>query len=172
MAKPRSASPSVPARRPVGGQRTDGRRTAGFTLLEVLVATALMATAVIGLMALVNQSMRNATPIRQYDRAAMLARSQMNELLTMEPAPIGQSLSGTFDDEAGWRARVEPFNSMFEPVPGRSILARTVLTVWWRDAGRERSIEVEGFRRVRVTPDMDLSGLSAGGGEIDPRRLF
>ena len=51
------------------------RATAGFSLLEVIVATALMGLTVVGLLSLTTQSLSNASRIREYDRAAMLARS-------------------------------------------------------------------------------------------------
>ncbi len=144
---------------------------AGFTLLEVIVATALMGLAVVGLMGLVNQSMFNAVRIRQYDRAAMLARTQMNALQTLDPLPLNRPLSGKFDGESGWEAKATPYDSLGEPAVGRSMLARIELTIWWRDGGRRHSIGLEGFRRMRITPGMDLGGFS-GGGQLDPGRLF
>jgi len=54
-------------------------KRAGFTLLEVLVATVIMGIAVAGLIAGLSQSVRNAARLSDYDRAAMLARTKMNE---------------------------------------------------------------------------------------------
>ena len=57
------------------------KKTAGFTLLEVLVATLIMGVAVSGLIVGLSNSVRNAGRLASYDRAAQLARSQMTELL-------------------------------------------------------------------------------------------
>jgi Tfp pilus assembly protein PilV len=47
----------------------------------MLVATLIMGIAVIGLMSEITASMRNATRVTNRDRAALLARSKMDELL-------------------------------------------------------------------------------------------
>src|ERR1700693_775512 len=87
----------------------------GFTLLEMLVATLIMGIAVIGLMSEITASMRNASRVTNRDRAALLARSKMDELL-LEPqlqvdspveGPLDPSLTGGV--EGGWRARLTRF---------------------------------------------------------------
>jgi len=53
----------------------------GFTLLEVLVATLVMAIAVAGLMSAISSSLRNAVRLTDHDRAVLLGRQKMDELL-------------------------------------------------------------------------------------------
>lgn len=143
-----------------------GQRSAGFSLLEVIVATAVMALAVVGTLSLTTQSLSNAVQVRQYDRAAMLARTQMSVLQTAFPLPLNRKLAGEFDEQWGWEAVATPVE--FGPGGrGRSLLARIVLKIDWKDNGQDRSIEMEGFRRMKITPEMgDLSMAS------DPARLF
>ena len=50
-----------------------GRR--GFTLLEMVVATAIMGIAVVGLLSVLAGATRNAARLRDYDRVAQLART-------------------------------------------------------------------------------------------------
>ena len=57
---------------------------AGFTLLEVLVATMIMAIAVVGLLGNLHTSLRNTDKLADYDRAALFAQHKMDELL-LEP---------------------------------------------------------------------------------------
>ena len=63
-----------------------------------------MGLTVVGLLSLTSQSLSNAARIREYDRAAMLARSQMDALLTVDPPRMGQPLQGRFDELSGWEA--------------------------------------------------------------------
>jgi general secretion pathway protein I len=137
------------------GQRHSNQ--AGFTLLEVIVATAIMATAIIGLFGLITQSLSNAAQVREYDRAAMLARTQMNELIALDRPPIGQRLRGEIDGRTGWEAVIEPWEVPGNAGIGASFLARIGLTVWWQSGGKRKQIELEGFRRITATPDMNLS---------------
>ena len=70
----------------------------GFTLLEMLVATLIMGMAVVGLMSAITASMRNASRVTNRDRAALLARSKMDELLVDSRFPLDTVVQGNFDD--------------------------------------------------------------------------
>jgi len=66
----------------------------GFTLLEVLVATLIMGIAVAGILGALSAGSRNAARLTQYDRATLLARQKMDELLVDQKAPRKQLLAG------------------------------------------------------------------------------
>ncbi|MFM2125788.1 MAG: hypothetical protein RL328_2239 [Acidobacteriota bacterium] len=132
----------------------------GFTLLEVLVATAIMGVAVAGIMGGLTSATRNAARVMQYDRATMLARMKMDELLVDETLPRGQAISGVFPPaqaggtEAGWEARVAPFESIApNPGPGSLVVDRVELQIWWKDGATRRSFSLEGFRRAMLRPE-------------------
>ncbi len=125
-----------------------------------------MALAVVGALSLTTQSLSNAAQVRQYDRAATLARTQMSVLQTAFPLPLNRKLSGKFDEQWSWEAVATPVE-LNPGGGGRSLLARIVLSIAWKDNGQDRSIELEGFRRMRITAEMgDLSTAA------DPARLF
>jgi type II secretion system protein I len=132
------------------------KRPPGFTLLEMLVATLIMGIAVVGLLSNISASMRNASRLADYDRAAVLARQKMDELLLDRRLPLGMPLDGGFDRaitggvEAGWRARVTPFESLPNAGPGSDVLERIELEIWWMSAGKRRTLTLEGFRRSRL----------------------
>ena len=129
----------------------DGRNAeSGFTLLEVIVATAIMAIAVIGLMSLITGSLANAAHVQEYDRAAMLARRQMGELLVSDNLPLDSGLGGNFDAAAGWQARVVPFEVPDPPTPGQPMLVRIQLQIWWQSEGRRKSVDFESYRRMLI----------------------
>lgn len=127
-------------------------KRSGFTLLEVMVATLIMGVAVVSLLASIGASMRNAARLTAYDRAVMLARTKMDEILVDHRIPTGSTLEGNFDPEMGWRAHLSPFETPRQgPIPGTKMLERVELEIWWKTAGGERrTFPLEGFRRSVV----------------------
>jgi general secretion pathway protein I len=156
-----------------------GRRR-GFTLLEVLVATMLMAVAVTGLLGALRASLANAARLTENERAVALARRQMDVLLATRVLPRGVPLEGRFAPEetggveAGWQAVVTPFEGAvvqpgMVPPPGTRILERIRLEVWWRSGGARRSFSVTAYRSARMTaadaPFFEAMQEIPGGGE-------
>lgn len=100
----------------------------GFTLLEVMVATTIMGLAVVGLLSGISQSLRNADRVTEYDRAALLARSKMDELLLNYQLPKNTVISGEFPPpvvggkQGGWRAKITPFEVPPNPAAGGEMI--------------------------------------------------
>lgn len=127
------------------------RKQAGFTLLEVLVATVIMGVAVTALIVGLTQSVKNASRLSEYDRAAMLARTKMNDLLLDTSLPFDGSAEGSFDEKSGWRASLKPFDSQPNAVPGMMILQQIALEIWWQPlTGTRRTIQLSGYRPIRI----------------------
>ena len=136
------------------------RNQKGFTLLEVLVATVIMAIAVSGLLANLSGSLRVAAKLTNYDRAAQLARLKMDELLINQTAPRFQMMQGPFDQQStgwpssGWRAQIVPYEKPPGPAaPGSPVLDKVDLEIWWMDGTNHRSFRLEGFRRGILKPE-------------------
>jgi general secretion pathway protein I len=125
----------------------------GFTLLEMLVATTIMGIAVVGLLSNLSTSLNNAARLTGHDRAAVLAREKMDELLLDPRLPESVFVEGTFDPsqtggaEAGWRARLTPFEVPPDAARGAPILERIELEVWWRTGLGQRTLSLDGYRR-------------------------
>lgn len=145
----------------------------GFTLLEVLVATVIMGIAVTGLLSALRTSLRNAARASDTDRAAALARRQMDELLATRILPKGPPFGGVYPPEltggvpAGWQARVTPMES--SAIPGQAppmnsrMMERIQLEIWWGDSQQRRTLQLEGYRGSRVT-EADIPFFQAAGG--------
>ena len=65
--------------------------------------------------------------------------------------------------EAGWRARVMPWEVAPSSGPGSNDLERIELQVWWQEGDKRRSISLEGFRRGILT-ESDIAQGAPGPG--------
>jgi general secretion pathway protein I len=130
----------------------------GFTLLEMLVASTIMAIAIVGLLSGIAGATRNAARLRDYDRAVQLARLRMNELLADATLPPGQVLTGTFDPrqtgglEVGWQARMTTIEMPPQKMSGQPSLQRIELEVWWMAGERRRSFTLDAHRTHILLP--------------------
>ncbi|MCS6952904.1 MAG: prepilin-type N-terminal cleavage/methylation domain-containing protein [Bryobacterales bacterium] len=129
-------------------------RARGYTLLEMLVATLILGVTVAGLLSNLSLSLRTASKVADYDRAAFLAKRKMDELLSDSRLHRFAALDGPLDPaiglEGGWRVRVEPFEAPAQARPGTPVLDRIVLELWWRQGSRTRRLQLEAFRRSLV----------------------
>ena len=129
----------------------------GFTLLEMLVATMIMGIAVVGLLSNLSTSLRNAARLTEYDRAALLAKRKMDELLLDSRLPKDRVIEARFDPatsgvEGGWRARLATFEEPPIVVPGVAVLERLELQVWWMSGSHRRVLSMEAFRQATILP--------------------
>ena len=128
------------------------KRQSGFTLLEVLVATAIMGIAITGILSAISGASHNAIRLTEYDRTALLARQRMDEILVDRKYPRKIWTEGVFDAMTGWRARVTPFEAAPGSAPGQWVLDRVELEIWWMDGPARHSFMLEGFRRGLLQP--------------------
>lgn len=135
------------------------RSERGFTLLEMIVATVILAVAIVGLLAGISGALRNAARLTAYDRVVELARLQMNSLLVDSRLPGGQVVSGGFDSSqtggvpAGWQARVSPFEGPSNPGAGQTVLQRVELQIWWMSGLERRTFTLDAYRPHTLRPE-------------------
>jgi len=125
-----------------------------------------MAVAVTGLMSAISTSLRSATRLTDYDRATLLARQKMDELLIANKLQKITPFEGTWGPEVtgnlrmGWRARVSPYETTPGAGPGAQFLERIELQIWWMNGDQRRTSALEGFRRSILTAEDVIAGVS------------
>ena len=123
----------------------------GFTLLEVLVASTIMAIAIGTIFSALSTSLQTASRVSLRDQAAIQAQRILDELLADTTLPRGQQLQGHLRAaqgglEADWRAQETPVEST---VTGW-VVDRVAVELAWRNNSRPAVLQLEGYRTARL----------------------
>ncbi len=119
------------------------RKKGGFTLIEVIVAIAIIGVSLTMIMQLFSGGLRASRASCDYTRAVVHAKNKMEEL-SFNP----ESASGTFDDGFNWKTDVQPYKQTEESMYS---LLQLKVTVSWGDALRKpRTIQVRSLKTVSL----------------------
>jgi hypothetical protein len=126
-------------------------------LLEVLVATTIMGIAVGTLLSALSTSLRNASRVTERDRAALVARRVLDDMMVQPSLPYGRIMEGRLDPvqtgmQGGWRATAEPFETGPAGMAGDRLVERVAVEVYWQSGASPRKLFLEGYRGVRKLP--------------------
>ena len=119
--------------------------SAGFTLIEVLLAFVVFALSFTVVLEILSGSMRNTVRAKEYTEAAMIAQSLMDDVGLDIPLEAGAGGNGEVGDYQ-WQIEISPFAG----VPGNSRttelaeltgidLLEVVLTINWGTFPREQA---------------------------------
>jgi len=114
-------------------------RTAGFTLLEVLVALTLFAVVGGALLGLFQSGLRATGLGSDYSHAALLARSKLTELQVYATLMPGV-YEGEFDERYRWRVTLAERQADTDPSLLREVPLDVALEVSWGELGDSRQI--------------------------------
>ncbi len=122
------------------------RKENGFTIVEALVAMAILSVALVALYGVGANLLRTSTHIAASDRAVLYAQSKLESLaLNAEPLPAHED--GT-EDGYHWEVTATPVpdNALWS----RQILQDVRLSVTWKAGMSERSLTVATRHLGRV----------------------
>ena len=142
------------------------RNEKGFSLLEVIVALAIMAGGFLAVLNLFSGSVRSVDFSGQYLKAVTLANSKMNELEILNFAVDDQT--GIFKNEENyrWQLDIAPYDSDLNDEKSNIQLQKVLLRVLWNNNGNPRKVELATLRLEGQTlpiPDTKLEQLFKGG---------
>ena len=129
-----------------GIMKADARRPEGFTLLEVLVALAILAIAVVVVMQVFSANLRNLSASEQQVIAATRAAAYMREILEDEKFPDVEPTGAEADGYRFSVALAKILEERYRPIPYD--LYQVTLTVAWNEANRGKTIQVQGYKMV------------------------
>jgi len=138
----------------------------GFSLLEVIVALAIMAMGFVTVLQLFSGSIRSVSLSEQYLKGTTLAHSKLGELEVNNYSVT--EFEGTFPDEKNyrWQLQVSPHTSSLNSKENNIQLSEVTLNVLWEEAGKTRDIEISTVKVDGATHPVSDSFLaqSFGGG--------
>ncbi len=124
------------------------RVNAGFTLIEIIVAVAIMSVSLVMIMQLFAAGLKASRASCDYTRAVMHAKDKMEELSV---TPIQPQKSGEFADGYKWEAYSEPYEDLVNEEHkdiGFNLLKLKVKITWNAASKRETSVELESLKMI------------------------
>jgi len=113
----------------------------GFTLIEVIVAIAILALCLTVIMQLFSSGLRVSRASCDYTRAIVHAKDKMEE---MKDVPVQGS--GEFEDGFKWESTVEPYKELEDSAV--KLLKIKVKVLWSDMLKRENSVELVSLRII------------------------
>ena len=131
---------------------TSRRIEAGFTLLEVIIALAILGIGLTVIMELFSGGLRIGRASQEYTKAMNYASVKMEEIATQNTIQEGGD-EGQFDDTYRWRMGIEKVDILpgdkgtdFKP-PAEFYHIR--VSVVWKSGSKERSASLETYKTVK-----------------------
>lgn len=121
---------------------TERNRNAGFTLLEIMIALAIVAIALVSLLGLANRSIAVQERLQRMTRGTLLAQEKMTEIELAAEAKtlVYEPAEGVFAEPfSDFRWRLEFADT---PLP---VVTQVTLTVAWGAEERNEAVDLSNF---------------------------
>ena len=121
-------------------------------MLEVLVASIILAVAVSALLGNLSMSTVNLFRTNDIDRLTFLSKRKMDELISVQTLPRGRVMEGVLETNAenkaiaGFRAQILPGLRNNDT---REVLEKVWLETWLDSGAKRRVLRLESYRTVR-----------------------
>src|SRR5262245_31242476 len=128
----------------------------GFTLIEVLVAAAVLGITASALFGLFSKSLFNIGRVEDLHRYELAAQNVMDRVLLQSTLPAQGETSGELDESgARWTVSVFPWAPKdLASKPGEGIM-RVAVNVTWPGRSTPRRIEIEALKPAQITYSSD-----------------
>lgn len=120
----------------------DRRHNSGFTLLEVMIALAIVAIALVSLLGLANRSIAVQERLQRMTRGTLLAQEKMTEIELASEAKtlVYEPAEGVFAEPfSDFRWRMEFADT---PLP---VVTQVTITVAWGAEERNEAVDLSNF---------------------------
>jgi general secretion pathway protein I len=128
----------------------------GFTLIEVVVAIAILSVGLTVIIELFAGGLRLARVSEEYTKAVNYGRIKMEEI-AVKPKMEEGSEEGKFDETFRWQVGVKKVDVLpIEKKPDFEVpveLFQIQVKVTWKSGSKERSTSVETYKTIRVEED-------------------
>ena len=131
----------------------DGCSTTGFTLIEVVVAMAILAVGLTVIIELFSGGLRSGRTSIEYTKAVNYARMKMEEIAVNQTMEEG-SEEGEFDDTFRWQVETKRVDILpekdktdFKP-PAE--LFQVKINILWKSGLKEKSTRIESYKTIRL----------------------
>jgi general secretion pathway protein I len=132
---------------------SDDRSTTGFTLIEVVVAMAILGIALTVIIELFSGGLRLARTSAEYTKAINYARIKMEEMAVKQTIEEGTQ-EGEFDHTFRWQVETKKVDVLpiekgidFKPP---TELFQVKVNVLWKSGSKERSTRLETYRTIKL----------------------
>ena len=133
-----------------------GRARGGFTLVEVVVAMAILGISLVLVIELFSGGLRLGRASEEYTVAAQLARQKIEEIALSKQVEEGIE-EGEFDRTYRWRVEVKKIDLLLlanetdyrPPVDLYQVQVRII----WKSGSKERTTRIETFRAFKPEND-------------------
>jgi general secretion pathway protein I len=128
---------------------TEGKKAPGFTLIEIVVAMAILSIGLVVIIELFGGGLRLGRVSQEYTKAAGYARIKLEEV-TLAKTLVEGVEQGDFDNVFHWLVEVRREDLL---PPGRDTtyrppvaLYRVRIDVFWRSGNKDRVTRMESYR--------------------------
>lgn len=119
--------------------------TEGFSLLEVLVAAALMGLVLVVLLQVLSSALRSQEASWKHTQAVLVAEKILEENCEINTLKAGiyQGRDGRYD----YMVRITPQYELADPLSSRRILCSLIqVTLAWQERGARKTLELQTLR--------------------------